>query len=66
MNNNYPTQFPAQHQNVQPGIEENMNPKPIFKSETCKEGSNKLKDKVAIITGGDSGRRSKNSNNLFK
>ena len=30
MNNNYPTQFPAQHQNVQPGIEENMNPKPIF------------------------------------
>ncbi|GAA0110200.1 MULTISPECIES: SDR family oxidoreductase [Clostridium] len=55
MNNNYPTQFPAQHQNVQPGIEENMNPKPIFKSETCNEGSNKLKDKVAIITGGDSG-----------
>lgn len=55
MDNNFPKSFPAQHQNVQPGIEENMNPKPIFQLENCNNGSNKLKDKVAIITGGDSG-----------
>lgn len=54
MNNNFPKVFPVQHQNVQPGIEENMNPKPIYKNNKnipCK----KLNDKVAIITGGDSG-----------
>jgi NAD(P)-dependent dehydrogenase (short-subunit alcohol dehydrogenase family) len=46
--------FPPQHQNHQPGVEDEMNPKPIHDSEQYK-GSNKLKDKVAIITGGDSG-----------
>lgn len=54
MNNNYPKNFPAQHQNVQPGIEEKMNPKPIYKNNTF-FNNGKLKDKVAIITGGDSG-----------
>lgn len=38
----------------QPGIEEDMDPKPIFEDENYK-GSEKLKNKVAIITGGDSG-----------
>jgi NAD(P)-dependent dehydrogenase (short-subunit alcohol dehydrogenase family) len=38
----------------QPGIEGEMDPKPIFEDDEYK-GSGKLKDKVAIITGGDSG-----------
>lgn len=45
---------PEQEQNVQPGMEYPMYPRPIFDDPTYK-GSNKLKDKVAIITGGDSG-----------
>lgn len=47
-------QFPPQHQNRRPGIESVMNPKPIFKREGSK-GCGKLKNKTAIITGGDSG-----------
>jgi NAD(P)-dependent dehydrogenase (short-subunit alcohol dehydrogenase family) len=46
--------FPAQHQNRQPGIESEMNPRPIFQSPTYK-ASGKLAGKKAIITGGDSG-----------
>ena len=46
--------FAPQHQNVQPGKEAEMNPRPIFDVATYK-GSDKLKNKVAIITGGDSG-----------
>ena len=53
MNNSFPKKFPPQKQNVQPGIEENMNPRPIYK--TNNEIKGKLKDKVAVITGGDSG-----------
>ncbi len=45
---------PEQSQNVQPGMEYLMNPRPIFDNPNYK-GSGKLKDKVAIITGGDSG-----------
>lgn len=45
---------PAQHQNQQPGIESEMNPLPIYDDLNYK-GSGKLQDKVAIITGGDSG-----------
>ncbi|MDZ4957394.1 SDR family NAD(P)-dependent oxidoreductase, partial [Clostridium perfringens] len=55
MNNNFPKEFPAQHQNIQPGIEENMNPKPMYRTDACATVGNRLKDKVAIITGGDSG-----------
>ena len=44
-------QFPPQRQN-QPGLEYLMNPSPVFDNY---KGSNKLKGKVAIITGGDSG-----------
>lgn len=45
---------PEQEQNVQPGMEYEMIPRPIFDNPNYK-GSGKLKDKVAIITGGDSG-----------
>lgn len=45
---------PPQHQNQQPGIESEMTPKP--KSDDAKyQGSGKLRNKVALITGGDSG-----------
>ena len=43
-----------QYQTVQPGMEYLMEPKPIFDNYNYK-GCGKLKDKVAIITGGDSG-----------
>lgn len=46
--------FPPQHQNHRPGIESEMYPLPHFKRETG-IGCGKLKGKVAIITGGDSG-----------
>lgn len=49
-----PITFPAQHQDVQPGMEYLMNPLPIFDNPEV-TGSGKLKDKVTIITGGDSG-----------
>ena len=47
-------QFPPQSQPIQPGMEYLMTPRPIFDNPNYK-GSGKLKDKVAIITGGDSG-----------
>ncbi|MRX52695.1 SDR family oxidoreductase [Bacillus idriensis] len=46
--------MPAQHQDVQPGHENLMKPQPEFDALQYK-GSEKLLDKVAIITGGDSG-----------
>ncbi|MGZ9584300.1 SDR family oxidoreductase [Paenibacillus marinisediminis] len=46
--------YPSQHQDVQPGIESLMNPRPIYDDPNYKPGG-KLTDKVAIITGGDSG-----------
>lgn len=45
---------PEQEQNVQPGMEYVMTPRPIFDNPNY-VGSGKLKDRVAIITGGDSG-----------
>ena len=45
---------PEQSQSDQPGMEYLMNPLPIFDNPNYK-GSGKLKGKVAIITGGDSG-----------
>lgn len=45
---------PEQEQDVQPGMEYVMNPLPMFDNPNYK-GSGKLQDKVAIITGGDSG-----------
>ena len=46
--------FPPQHQNLQPGIESQMNPRPISINEHYL-ASGKLKNKVALISGGDSG-----------
>jgi NAD(P)-dependent dehydrogenase (short-subunit alcohol dehydrogenase family) len=51
---NKPTSVPPQHQDKQPGSEAQMSPKPEFDSNNH-QGSQKLKNKVAIITGGDSG-----------
>lgn len=51
---NIPISFPAQQQYVQPGMEYLMEPKPIFEDKNYIP-SCKLKDKVVIITGGDSG-----------
>ena len=45
--------MPAQHQK-KPGIEAKMNPRPRYKAPVYK-GAAKLKGKVALITGGDSG-----------
>jgi NAD(P)-dependent dehydrogenase (short-subunit alcohol dehydrogenase family) len=45
---------PAQHQRQQPGREHRMKPRPRAKDEKHR-GSGKLQNKVAIITGGDSG-----------
>jgi NAD(P)-dependent dehydrogenase (short-subunit alcohol dehydrogenase family) len=49
-----PESFPAQHQNEQPGTQSQMNPKPVVENPAC-PGSGKLENKVAIISGGDSG-----------
>jgi len=45
---------PPQHQREQPGREHKMKPRPRAEDEKHR-GSGKLQDKVAIITGGDSG-----------
>ncbi len=50
----YEIMAPEQSQPEQPGLEYIMNPRPIFDNPNY-VGSGKLKDKVAIITGGDSG-----------
>ena len=53
------SQFPKtakpQTQTKQPGIESQMDPKPIYDYPEYNNGSGRLKNKVAIITGGDSG-----------
>lgn len=46
--------FPSQHQNRQPGSENEMNPQPVSENPEYR-GSGKLTGKVAIISGGDSG-----------
>lgn len=49
-----PLSFPPQHQNLQPGMEYLMSPRPIFNNLDYKPNA-KLKGKTAVITGGDSG-----------
>jgi NAD(P)-dependent dehydrogenase (short-subunit alcohol dehydrogenase family) len=49
-----PVSFPPQHQDQQPGLQYLMQPKPIEENPNY-IGSCKLKNKVAFITGGDSG-----------
>jgi NAD(P)-dependent dehydrogenase (short-subunit alcohol dehydrogenase family) len=46
--------LPAQHQHSKPGRESRMAPRPKFDDRKYK-GADKLKGKVALITGGDSG-----------
>jgi NAD(P)-dependent dehydrogenase (short-subunit alcohol dehydrogenase family) len=45
--------FPAQQQDTQPGREHKMDPEPDFTPRY--PGSGRLKDNVAVVTGGDSG-----------
>ncbi|MDU7476929.1 MAG: SDR family oxidoreductase [Paenibacillus macerans] len=45
--------MPPQHQNQQPGVEADMYPRPVY--EGTYKAAGKLKGKVALITGGDSG-----------
>ncbi|EJP6471286.1 SDR family oxidoreductase [Clostridium botulinum] len=52
--NSFPKFVPGQKQSKHPGIETIMNPRPIFDNPSYK-ASAKLIDKVALITGGDSG-----------
>ncbi|MFC5471234.1 SDR family oxidoreductase [Cohnella suwonensis] len=49
-----PIYYPPQYQPQQPGIESIMVPRPVSENPAY-VGSGKLRDKVAIITGGDSG-----------
>ena len=52
---NFPTSFPKQHQNQHPGFEYEMSPTPIYDDPTYNKKGDALNNKVAIITGGDSG-----------
>ena len=45
--------FPKQHQD-QPGLEKDLRPRPRYEARRYK-AADKLRDKVALITGGDSG-----------
>jgi NAD(P)-dependent dehydrogenase (short-subunit alcohol dehydrogenase family) len=49
-----PTSLPPQHQDQQPGLESAMTPAPEYIRASYR-GSGKLQEKVALITGGDSG-----------
>ena len=51
----FSTSITKQHQNHNPGFEFEMNPVPIFDDPNYNKCGEILKDKVAIITGGDSG-----------
>ncbi|MBE3570415.1 MAG: SDR family oxidoreductase [Bacillales bacterium] len=46
--------IPPQHQPIQPGVESLMIPRPMVEDPNYR-GSGKLKNKTAVITGGDSG-----------
>ncbi|MCR3760637.1 SDR family oxidoreductase [Clostridium felsineum] len=52
---NFPTSFPKQHQNHQPGYEYEMQPAPVYYDKNYNKSKGLLKGKTAIITGGDSG-----------
>ncbi|MBO9153036.1 glucose 1-dehydrogenase [Chitinophaga sp. GCM10012297] len=45
---------PPQHQNRQPGIESRMQPQPVSEKKD-KPAGGRLQDRIAVITGGDSG-----------
>ena len=48
-----PRRIASQHQDVQPGLEHKMDPRPVYDNE--EPGRGRLQNKVAIVTGGDSG-----------
>lgn len=52
---NFPTSFPNQHQDHQPGFEYEMNPKPVYDDSLYNKTGKLLDGKTALITGGDSG-----------
>ncbi|MBP2645822.1 MAG: 3-oxoacyl-(acyl-carrier-protein) reductase [Firmicutes bacterium] len=54
MNSSQTPSFPPQHQNIQPGIETQMNPRPVSLSDSY-HPAGKLANKAALISGGDSG-----------
>ncbi|WP_207652831.1 SDR family oxidoreductase [Anaeromicrobium sediminis] len=54
-NLNLPENLPPQMQSKKPGVEYKMNPLPIYSHPSYKYSGEKLLDKVALITGGDSG-----------
>lgn len=54
MSTNKPSKFPKQKQSKQPGLQHKMKPQPEVIRKNYK-GSGKLKNKIALITGGDSG-----------
>jgi len=49
-----PGEFPPQHQDQQPGLQTEMTPQPISITNAY-QGSHKLRGRVALISGGDSG-----------
>ena len=49
-----PGEFPPQHQDLQPGLQTEMHPQPISITNAY-QGSHKLRGRVALISGGDSG-----------
>ena len=51
----FPTSFPSQHQSQHPGLEHMMNPLPVYDDDQYVGKGTLLQDKVALITGGDSG-----------
>ncbi|MGL5245714.1 MAG: SDR family oxidoreductase [Sarcina sp.] len=55
MEDKFPKKLPKQHQNIHPGIESEMNPLPIYDLPEYHNDGKRLKGKVVVITGGDSG-----------
>lgn len=51
----FPTTFPPQHQDQHPGLEYTMIPLPVYDDDHYVTKGTLLQDKIAIITGGDSG-----------
>ena len=51
---NFPEKVPGQVQDQQPGLEAEMDPQPVYIKEDYK-GADRLRGKVALISGGDSG-----------
>lgn len=51
----FPKNFDLQEELQQPGIESKMNPRPIYEHEAYINNGKRLNNKIAIITGGDSG-----------